>query len=252
MTMRILRRQRPPDSVAAVEQEAVSQKEVRDWFDRVYNTQGLGYLRPPEAYPIFLRMLGARAGQSLLDVACGPGLLLRAAVYENLNAQGVDISPVAVAMVPQVAPGAFAVASNAESLPFPDHLFDYVTCIGAVERFLNREKALGEMRRVAKPGARFCIMVRNSRAPSWRLAVELLNRKEPAGGRQGANTLEAWTDLFKRSGFVIEKVLPDQWFRQRLRRLFRFPSKGEREGVARPILSLRLAGELIFIMRVSS
>ena len=34
---------------------------------------------------------------------------------------------------------------GAKQLPFADGAFDYVTCIGAIERFLDRDKALLEM-----------------------------------------------------------------------------------------------------------
>jgi hypothetical protein len=45
---------------------------VRDWFDEVYATRALAYLRPPDAYPIFVQLLDHAAGQRLLDIACGP------------------------------------------------------------------------------------------------------------------------------------------------------------------------------------
>src|ERR1044072_5887089 len=121
------------------EQDNVSQEQVQRWFDSVYQTQGLNYLRPPEAYTVFLQLLGVEPGKALLDVACGPGLLLRDARRHSLRSCGTDISTVALAMTPEVAPGALATAGNAEALPFADAVFDYVTCIGAVERFLNRE-----------------------------------------------------------------------------------------------------------------
>jgi ubiquinone/menaquinone biosynthesis C-methylase UbiE len=232
-----------------MEQENTTQENVQRWFDSIYQTQGLSYLRPPEAYPVFLQLLGVESGQSILDVACGPGLLLREACQRGLRAHGIDISTVALAMTPHVAPNALALAGNAEALPFADGVFDYVTCIGSVERFLNRERALQEMRRVAKPTAWYCIMVRNSRTLSWKFAIELLHHQNHAG-HQDADTLESWSALFQSSGFIIDSVLPDQWFRQRLRRLIPRPSSATRQGsAARRILPLRFANEFIFILR---
>lgn len=234
-----------------MEQEVVTQEQIQRWFDSIYQTQGLDYLRPPEAYPIFLRLLGVEPGQSLLDVACGPGLLLREARNQGLRACGLDISTVALTMTPQVAPGALATAGNAEALPFADSVFDYVTCIGAVERFLNREQALREMRRVARPDARFCFMVRNSRTLSWKFAIELL-RQRNAVGHQDADTLESWTALFKLNGFTIENILPDQWFRQRLQRLMPAPLSRLNYKPERHILPLRFANEFIFLLKAAS
>ena len=46
----------------------VGQHEVAAWFDATYRQKGLGYLRPLRAYPIFVQLLGAKAGERLLDV----------------------------------------------------------------------------------------------------------------------------------------------------------------------------------------
>ncbi|HEX3555388.1 MAG TPA: methyltransferase domain-containing protein [Thermoanaerobaculia bacterium] len=229
----------------------MNQETVRRWFDEVYATRGLSYLRPPEAYPIFVHLVGARPGEALLDVACGPGLLLKAAVERGVRGFGVDLSQVAAAMVPATAAGARAATGNAELLPFRDASFDCVTCIGSLERVLDREAALREMQRVARPGARFCLMVRNSRTLSWRVHAELLGRRNVAG-HQDAAGLEQWAGLFERLGFTVSGVLPDQWLRQRLRRALGISWEAQRGRVARPILPLRLANEFIFLLRLET
>ena len=228
----------------------MNQQTVRRWFDEVYATRGLSYLRPPEAYPIFVHLVGAREGEALLDVACGPGLLLRAAVERGVRAYGVDLSRVAAALVPRTAAGARAAVGNAEILPFRDGIFDRVTCIGSLERVLDREAALREMRRVARPGARLCLMVRNSRTLSWWAHAELLRRRNVAG-HQDAAGIESWTRLFERLGFSVDDVLPDQWLRQRLRRALGISWEAQRDRVARPILPLRFANEFIFLLRAT-
>lgn len=226
---------------------AVGQAQVRDWFDAVYRDRGLAYLRPPEAYPIFVQLLGGCPGERLLDVACGPGLLLRAARNQGLEATGVDLSHVAVGMVPRVAPGARALQANAQALPFPDASFDCVTCIGSLERFLDRRAALAEMARVAAPGARFCLMVRNAHTFGWKVATEWRGRVNHHG-HQDAAGLEAWSALLAECGFAIHRVVPDQWFWQKWRnRLAGLPPAGRERVVAGP-LPLRFANEFIFVL----
>ena len=56
------------------------QQSVADWFDQTYRLRGNSYLRPKQAYYIFLRMLGVNKGQKILDVACGLGRLLEVAI----------------------------------------------------------------------------------------------------------------------------------------------------------------------------
>ncbi|MBL8751957.1 MAG: class I SAM-dependent methyltransferase [Planctomycetes bacterium] len=228
----------------------VSQAEVAAWFDATYRQKGLRYLRPARAYPIFVQLLGARAGERLLDVACGAGLVLAAARERGVVPSGVDLSGEAIALAQRLLPGVDAQVGNAEQLPFADGTFDHVTCLGSLERFLDRERALREMARVAKPTARFCFLVRNASTLVWRFWREGLGRRE-VQGHQDACTLEQWRELFTRTGFAVERVLPDQWPRQRWRQLLPWwrPRPGRAEPVAGSLRPLRWCNELVFVLR---
>ena len=228
----------------------VSQGDVAAWFDATYRQKGLHYLRPPRAYPIFVQLLGGKPGERLLDIACGPGLLLCAALERGIAASGIDLSQEAVALARELVPAADVRQGNAENLPFADATFDCVTCLGSIERFLDRERALREMLRVARPGARFCFLVRNASTFVWRFWRQGLGRRE-VKGHQDALKLAQWRELFGRCGFVVERVLPDQWPRQRLRQLlpWRRPRPGVVEPEARPIVPLRWCNELVFVLR---
>src|SRR5881628_249076 len=70
--------------------------EVRAWYNTLYASVGLSSTRPVEAYPQFLDLLDVRPGTALLDVSCGQGFLLKAAVDRGLEAFGVDISDQAI------------------------------------------------------------------------------------------------------------------------------------------------------------
>jgi len=227
-----------------------TQSGVAHWFERTYRDLGFDYLRAPEAYPIFLQLLGARAGQRLLDVACGPGLLLKEANDRGLDVHGVDLSRTALELAQRYVPEASVHVGNAQEIAHPEGTFDYVTCIAALERFFDRPAALREIRRVGASDARFCFMVRNARTLVWRLWRDAL-KKRNVHGHQDALDLERWSGLFEAHGFRIEAVYIDQWFRQRLRRalrLFRPLDRNRPEPVARPILPLRYANEFIFIL----
>ncbi|MBL9076435.1 MAG: methyltransferase domain-containing protein [Planctomycetes bacterium] len=228
----------------------VPQHEVAAWFDATYRRKGLRYLRPRRAYPIFVQLLDLPPAARVLDVACGPGLLLCAALERGHAAAGVDVSAAAIELAHELVPAADVRLGNAEALPFADGTFDGVTCLGSLERFLDRERALREMRRVAKPGARFCFLVRNSNTLVWRFWRQGLGRRE-VQGHQDALSLVEWRALFARCGFVVERVLPDQWPRARLRQLLPWwrPRPGRAEPVARPLVPLRWCNELVFVLR---
>jgi SAM-dependent methyltransferase len=226
-----------------------SQRDVTAWFDETYDTKGFGYLRPLAAYPIFVQLLGASAGERLLDVACGPGHLLKAAALRGVRPTGIDVSASALAIAADYVPEADVHEGNAEALPFPDATFDHVTSVGAIERFLEREKALREMLRVGKPAARYCFMVRNASTLVWRLWRQVLGRRN-ARGHQDALELEEWRALFERCGFAIQAVHADQWPRARWKRLLGGgPSDlTAPQAVHAPLLPLRFANEFIFVL----
>ena len=227
----------------------VAQSDVASWFDETYRRLGLRYLRPPRAYPIFLQLLGLRPGARHLDVACGPGLALRAAVDRGLETCGVDLSPAAVELAREQLPGVGVRVANAEALPFEDGSFDGVTCLGSLERFLDREQALREMLRVARPSARFCFLVRNASTLVWRVWRQGLGNRERRG-HQDALTLASWRALFERCGLRVVDVLPDQWPRQRWQQLLpgQRPSPARPERVAGSWTPLRWCNELIFVL----
>ncbi|MEO6597904.1 MAG: class I SAM-dependent methyltransferase [Planctomycetota bacterium] len=231
----------------------VSQADVAAWFDATYRRLGLRYLRPKHAYPIFVQLLAARQGERLLDVACGPGLLLLAAIERGVAASGIDLSHEAIAMAKQLVPNADVKQGNAERLPWASGTFDCVTCLGSLERFLDRDAALREMQRVAKPGARFCFLVRNASTPVWRFWRQGFGRRE-VQAHQDAQTEAQWRQLFARCGLRIENVLPDQWPAQRLRQLLPWwrPRPGRSEPIARAWLPRRWANELVFVLRAEA
>ena len=97
---------------------------------------------------------GVRAGQTVLDVGCGPGPLTTslAALVGAGQVSAVDPSePFALACRERV-PGADVRVAPAEALPFEDDTFD-ATLSQLVVNFLDdAPRGLGEMRRVTRPG----------------------------------------------------------------------------------------------------
>lgn len=108
-------------------------------------------------------MLPAKAGQSLLDVGCGSGRLLRDAADMGLHVSGVDISEVGLAQARSRVPDADLRVARAEELPFADGSYDLVSCTGSLEHVSDIARAVREMSRVTKPSGRVLVVVPNSR-----------------------------------------------------------------------------------------
>ncbi|MCP5058230.1 MAG: methyltransferase domain-containing protein [bacterium] len=99
--------------------------------------------------------LGPLSEARVLDVACGTGLVSRALKGVARQVAGLDLTPAmydqALDAVDEFVPG------SAEDMPFPDDEFDVVVCRQGVQ-FMEAERAVGEMVRVARPGGRVCLV----------------------------------------------------------------------------------------------
>lgn len=100
-----------------------------------------------------------RDGDRLLDVACGTGVVPRAAARSGAalgRTTGLDRTPGMLDVAAQVAGdlGAEWVEGDATAMPFEDDAFDVVTCQQGLQFFPDRPAALSEFRRVLTPGGR--------------------------------------------------------------------------------------------------
>ena len=103
-----------------------------------------------------------RAGDRVLDVACGTGVVARAArerVASDGSVTGLDINPAMLAVARAESPGVDFVQGSALSLPFDDASFDAVVCQLGLQFFPDRAKALAQMRRVLVDGGRLALSV---------------------------------------------------------------------------------------------
>ena len=110
--------------------------------------------------------VGLRRGERVLDVACGTGVVARAAagrVGRTGHVAGIDINAgmLAVARSLPAGPGASVGWSegSALSLPFPAGSYDVVLCQLGLQFFPDRPAALAEMRRVLVTGGRLGLNV---------------------------------------------------------------------------------------------
>jgi ubiquinone/menaquinone biosynthesis C-methylase UbiE len=120
-------------------------------------------------------------GQHLLDVACGTGILARAAIPVVGGAgtvTGLDLNDGMLEVARRNAPAIAWHQGRAEALPFDDDTFDVVTSQFGLMFFEDRVRAVQEMVRVLQPGGTLAIAVWDTldNAPGYAAVVALLVR----------------------------------------------------------------------------
>jgi SAM-dependent methyltransferase len=99
-----------------------------------------------------------RAGERVLDVACGSGNAALAAARRFCQVTGIDYVPALLARARQRAHAEGLEASfqeaDAEDLPFPDGAFDVVLSTCGAMFAPDQERAAAELARVCRPGGR--------------------------------------------------------------------------------------------------
>lgn len=119
-------------------------------------------LREEQAYYSWIAdLLNMSKGSNFLDVACGAGFMLKEAAERGLKTFGVDISPVAVNMARKESPSSKIYLGSGENVPFGEDYFDFVTCLGSLEHYLNPQEGIKEISRILKKDGRACIVLPN-------------------------------------------------------------------------------------------
>ena len=103
---------------------------------------------------------GLKSGMKVLDVGVGTGLVAAQAcilVGDPALVTGVDPSPgmMAASKLPQTI---VLMEGRAESLPFPDNHFDFLSMGYALRHISDLGVAFAEFERVLKPGGRLCLL----------------------------------------------------------------------------------------------
>jgi ubiquinone/menaquinone biosynthesis C-methylase UbiE len=157
-------------------------------------------------------------GQHVLDVACGTGVLTRAAarrVGMKGSVTGLDVNEGMLAVAERKAPQLKWKHGRAEDIPFDDNSFDAVISQFGLMFFDDRAAAIHEMSRVLVPGGRLAVAVwdKLENTPGFAALVALLRRlfgpqaAEALSAPFSLGNLESLLPLFRKSDLQDVQVI---------------------------------------------
>lgn len=156
---------------------------------------------------------GIGEGAHVLDIACGTGVLTRAA-HQRCGATGrvigIDAAAGMIGAAAEVGSDIEWVLGRAEDLPFTDRSFDAVVSQFGMMFFQDRKKAAEEMFRVTRTGGILAVAVWHSidQNPAYRDIVSVL-REQVSPEAANATTIpfclaepDQVTEIFAQAGYA--------------------------------------------------
>jgi 2-polyprenyl-3-methyl-5-hydroxy-6-metoxy-1,4-benzoquinol methylase len=137
------------------------------WHERIFNADPEHEDASSPWYALVREQLGSVRGLRVLEVACGRGGFVKELSRNGAQVTGCDFSLAALCVGKKKlqAPGngtlAALIQGDAQALPFADESFDLVVSCETIEHVPDVRKALREMWRVARPGAKLFLTTPN-------------------------------------------------------------------------------------------
>jgi len=202
------------------------------------------------ALRLVVEFSGAGADDTVLDVACGPGIIVCAFARVVKHATGLDLTPAMLdrARTLQGEKGLGNITwqlGEAMPLPYPDASFSIITSRFAFHHFLDPLTAIKEMARVCRPDGKV-VVVDSAPTPDTANAFNAMELvRGPSHTR--AMPLEELKDLYRQAGLpeprttgyrlegelegLIERSFPNPGDDETLRRIFRASVDGDTLGI---------------------
>lgn len=149
-------------------------------------------------------------GTRVLDLACGPGIVTRAAGRREATPTGYDFSAAMLREARAAYPDLSFDQGDAEALPYADGAFDAVVSNFGMHHFPHPDRAAAEARRVLRPGGIFAFSswADPARNIAWRLLFDAIRaegdpaaaKTPPSGG--GLDQIDAVLAALRAAGFA--------------------------------------------------
>jgi ubiquinone/menaquinone biosynthesis C-methylase UbiE len=224
---------------APTRQPKTSWEKVGNWYNGIVGNEG-HYYHQTLVLPGVLRLLNlnAKSNGSLLDIACGQGVLARQ-LPAGINYSGVDLSSTLIKNAKQASTNKaheFVVADVSKPLPLAKKDFSYATILLALQNIEDGAKVIENAMRHLQPQGKLLIVLnhpcfRIPRQSSWEIDEEkkiqfrridryssplkIPIQMHPGKGENSPSTfsfhhsLATYSDWLFKAGFQITKI--EEW-----------------------------------------
>jgi ubiquinone/menaquinone biosynthesis C-methylase UbiE len=233
-------RPRKPTSPAAQQKQQRHQKTdwhgVHEWYDRLVGDAGSEF-HQQVVIPGVMRLLAPRPRETIIDIACGQGVLCRALAERGVEMTGVDAAPSLIRAARERGPASirYHVGDARELAVFPPDHFDAAACVLAIQNIHPIQPVCEGVARLLKPSGKFVIVMmhpafRGPKETSWgwdqaanvqfrRVDRYLLPRKTPITTHPGSapdvytwsfhKPLEAYVKALRNAELLIDAL--EEW-----------------------------------------
>jgi ubiquinone/menaquinone biosynthesis C-methylase UbiE len=209
---------------------------VANWYDDLVGEEGSEFQREI-IFPGVLRMLALKAGEKVLDLACGQGAFCRLLHEKGGQVTGVDAATELIKIARERSePAIQYIVGDARELSFlPEKNFTAASCILAIQNIDKIQPVFDSVARVLAPGGRFAVVMmhpcfRGPKFTRWgwdekesvqfrRVDRYLLPRKEPIVTHPGQKTgeytwsfhrpMQAYIRHLRNAGMLVDHM--EEW-----------------------------------------
>ena len=232
-------RPRKPASPAAQQKQQHQKTDwqgVHEWYDRLVGDAGSEF-HQHVVIPGVMRLLAPKPRETIIDIACGQGVLCRALAERGVETTGVDAAPGLINAARERGPASirYHVGDARELAPFPPDYFDAAACVLAIQNIHPIQPVCEGVARLLKPFGKFVIVMmhpgfRGPKETSWgwdqaanvqfrRVDRYLLPRKTPITTHPGNapdvytwsfhKPLEAYVKALRNTGLLMDAL--EEW-----------------------------------------
>lgn len=152
--------------IHSTKSKSTSWDNVATWYHKLLKN-GKGTYQNDVILPNILRLLDPRSGQTILDLACGPGFFAREFAKKSAKVFGIDISSELIAFARKEVNDVDFFVASADAIPMvADKSVDVVTILLALQNIEHLAGVFSECSRVLKSGGRLLMVINH---PAFRV-----------------------------------------------------------------------------------